>query len=221
MHSHAGHGQVVGDDLGEHAVQRGALLLVQRDAPVLGDVPVGEQRQLALQHGCIVDGQHTGLGRQLQGDQRINGLVEQRCGILWRVALQYVQHGLGAQVTQQHEARRLVPGQHLGHTQAGLCHQRGDTHKGLTVFLVGRGVHHDAAAVDGIEPEITPKTRVGSGQAQAAGVELVVSGHPGEPALEGGFAGRVGPDDGAGCGRCGGCTVGHNGGGREIGWAHG
>ena len=77
-----------------------------------------------------------------------------------RSGVDYLHHGLVAQVGQQHETMRLIPGQNLGRLQASGLHQLCDMHKRLAVFLVGRGIHDDAAALCAVHAQVASKASI-------------------------------------------------------------
>ena len=101
-----------------------------------------------------------------------------------------------AKVVQEHEAQRFVPSQHTRREQARLLHQGRDLHKRLAVFFVGRGVHDDKAAGSPVNPEVTPKTGVGRGDADSFWLQAMLSGDVGQPRRKGGAALGLGPFDG-------------------------
>ena len=115
----------------------------------------------------------------------------------------HVEQGLAAQVAQQHEAQRLVPGQHVRRIQPGLQHQPRHLDEGPAVFLGWWRVHDDVAAlarcsVHGVNPEITAKAGIGRGQPERGGLQLELSARGGEPAAKSAGACRVGPVNKAG-----------------------
>jgi len=201
--------QVVGHDGREALRQRLLLGVGQRDLAVLGQVPVGEQCQLAPQQGFVIGRQHAGARGLLPVDQQVGGLLVPAKSVLRRLGVQGLHEGVWPQVGQQHEAVRGVEGQDARHVQAGLLHQGLHLHEGGAVLLVGRRVHHDAAAArrGGVDAQVAPEAGVGRGGAQAGGQQAVRCHQGGQPGVKGGVAGGVGPDHGGGRGarRAGGC----------------
>jgi len=200
-------GQVAGDDPGKTLVQRGAHLRAERQAFVLHQVPVGKQRQLAAQQRLIVRWQNTGTRRQLPADQCVHRLqVQGQVG--WRLArIEHLHHGLVTQIGQQHKTLRLVPGQYLGHQQAGLLHQRSHLDKGFAVLAIRRRVHDDARTWRTVDAEIASEAGVCAGQPKRVRDQLVARGELAQPVVEQALARRVGPDDGESLG-CGGLAHG-------------
>ncbi len=198
VHVHAGGRQVLRHDGVEGAGQRGLLRIGQRGLAVAGDVPVGKELQLAAQQRLVVGRQHTGARGALPVDEQIHGLQVPgvRGGRVGRV--QALDGGLRAQVGQQHETVRFVPGQDLRHAQAGRLQQRLHLHERAAVFLVGRRVHDDAAgAINSVQAQVAAKARVRGRRAQGLGPQLERGGQRGQPGVEGCLAGRVGPMHGA------------------------
>ena len=83
----------------------------------------------------------------------------------------------------------------------GRVHQLGNLDKGSAVFLFGRCIHDDTAAVREIDAEVTPKTGVGGGNADRRGVQLVGGRQLPQPGVEISFALDIWPS--WGCDRCG------------------
>ena len=194
----------MGHDGIEGAGQRGLLLAIERDAAVLAQIPVREQRQFAAQQGFVIGGQHARLRGLLPVEQHVGGLqIPAQRGLGVFGGEQLDQRG-AAQIAQQHEAAGFVPGQDVWHVQAGSCHQRLHLHKGAAVFLVGRRIHHDAAGAGrAVDAQVAAKAGVGRGRAQAGGQQLVALHQRRKPLFERGLPGRIGPADGAGGGgRC-------------------
>lgn len=203
--------EVVRDDGVEGLLQCLRLRGIEREAFVLRQVPVGKELQLAAQQGVVVGRQHTGFGGQLPGQQRVQRLHVARVVGLRPLGVDAVEHGLVAEVAQQHEALRFVPSQDLGHQQAGLAQQTGHVHEGLAVLLRRWRVHHDQAAAGlRVQAQVAAKARVGRGGAQGAGQQAQAGGQRLYPGVKGGFPNRIGPGDG-GVGRA------HGGGWWDVG----
>ncbi len=203
--------EVVRDDRVEGLLQGVGLRVVQLKLFVLLQVPVGKQLQLPAQQGFVVRRQHAGLGRQLPGQQGVERLHVAPVVGLRVVGVDPIQHGLVAQVAQQHEALRFVPGQHLGYQQTGFAHERGHVHEGLAVFVRGRRVHHDEA-VPGlrVDAQVAPEAGVGGGGAKGRGQQTQPPGERAQPVRKSGFPLGIGPLDsgvgsGVGQGHGGGC----------------
>jgi hypothetical protein len=99
--------------------------------------------------------------------------------------------------------RGVAPAKDLGPVQAGALDQAGDVGERAHVFLGRRRVHHDqAGAVVGVQPQVTPKARIGRRRTQRFGPQAVLRGQWRQPAFEGVLAFGVGPGDGGrrGCG---------------------
>lgn len=141
----------------------GQRLALQLHAEVAGQVPVGEQLQLAAQHRFVVGRQDTGDIDLLEGDQRIQGRFEQLVGIS---GMKHVEVGLPAQVTEQQETVLQVLGENPRHMHAGFGEQSGDLDERSAVFLGRRRVHHHQAAVPSLPAEITTEAGVATGRDQ-------------------------------------------------------
>ena len=146
MHINTGPGQILRNDVFEGHLHRAAHIALHGHAPVTRQIPLGEQRQLAVQQGLAVGWQHMGFGRQLPGDEGVYSLQVHRIVGLRVPAVDHLHHGLITQVTEQHEAIGLVPCQYLWDVQTRLRHEAGHLHKWPAVFFVRRCVHDDAAA---------------------------------------------------------------------------
>ena len=144
VHIHAGCGQVALRYGLEGFVQHLALGAVDLQLPMLGEVPIGEQRQLAMQQSGVIGGQHAGATALLQRQQRVDGPQIKALVSLRVITVDHLHHGVCANVVQQHEALRFVPGQDAGSVQTCVLHQTRNAHKGFTVFFVGRRIHDDA-----------------------------------------------------------------------------
>ena len=162
--------EVAGLDLRKQRIELGDERAIQRKPPVLADIPLGKQCQLARQQRVVVRRQHARFGGELPLHQHVDGLhikIKMRrrglhAGIDsggWR---DHVHHGLCAQVGQQHEAQRRIPGQHARRFEAGVRHQAGHLDERRAVFLRGRRVHDDEAlAARGVHTEIAAKAGIG------------------------------------------------------------
>ncbi len=144
----------------------GQRLALQLHAEVAGQVPVGEQLQLAAQHRFVVGRQDTGDIDLLEGDQRIQGRFEQLVGI---PGMKHVEVGLPAQVTEQQETVLQILGENPRHMHAGSGEQSGDLDERSAVFLGRRRVHHHQAAVPSLPAEITTEAGVATGRDQFGG----------------------------------------------------
>ena len=193
VHINPAPGQVLRHDGGKGGIQRALLGGIQRQAAVAAQVPLGEQSQFAVQQGLVVERQHIRFGGSLPGHQGVHRLqVQPQIGLrLGRV--DGLHHGLGAQVAQQHEALGLVPGQHLGHQQAGFVHQLRHFDKRAAIFFVRRGVHDDAATGHAVNTQVAPETCVGRGDTKRAGVQALGRGQRCQPLAECRFAQWVRP----------------------------
>ena len=60
----------------EAARQPFLQLSLDGNAAVPADVPLGKQREFALEQGTVVRRQHAGLRRQLPADQHVDRLIE-------------------------------------------------------------------------------------------------------------------------------------------------
>ena len=69
------------DQHGEHPVQALAQLAGDHLFPVAKQVPLGEQLQLPLQQGFVIDWQAAHIGMQLLGNQGIDGSAIPLIGI--------------------------------------------------------------------------------------------------------------------------------------------
>ena len=187
---------------------------IHRDAAVLGDVPVGKELQLARQQSVVVSRQYAGARRELPGNQRVHRvhvkLVNRRAHrgkrVQRRLLLDELHHGLRAQVAEQHEALRFVPGQHARRVQPGFGHQRSDFDEGRAVFERRWRVHDDATArspVNAINAKVAPETGICRGQAQRGRVELAGRAGDAQPLGEEGSPPRVAPNDIRSAGRVG------------------
>ena len=205
MHKDSGRRQVGLHDQGEGLVQRVLELALHRHAAVPGQVPLGKERELALQQRRIVGRQHAGPGRELPADQRIDRLLVARPVGVGIVRVDHVEHRLRTEVVEQQEALGLVPVEHLGRGHAGFAQQLRYLHEGLAVLLVGRRVHHDARGrgAVGIDAEIAPEAGVGRCQPDAVGPQAMDRRNAREPAREGLRALRIAPCDGRHGGGCG------------------
>ncbi|OQC12356.1 MAG: hypothetical protein BWX79_01168 [Alphaproteobacteria bacterium ADurb.Bin100] len=198
-------GQVARNDQVEGLVQCFALFALQSHAFVLREVPVGKQRQLPAQQRLVVRRQYAGAGGALPGDQRVRGLRVPGCVGLRAVRIDHAHHRLCAQVAEQHEALRLVPGQDARHLESGGFHQPAHVHERRAVFLRGWRVHDDATARSAypVHPEVAPKARIGRGHAHRIGHQPVHRGLARQPRMKGPGACGIGPDGCGGLRRCG------------------
>ncbi len=224
-----GHRQVVLHDQPEAAFQPLLQPALDRHAAMPPDVPLGKERELALEQRAVAGRQHAGSGRQLPADQLVDrGLVErQRRRGVGRV--DGVEHRAPAQVVEQQEAVLAIPVEHPRCAHVGVVQELRDAHEGLAVLLRRRGVHHDAGrrGGGGVDAEIAAEAGIGRGHADRAGDEVVGRRDTRQPGSEGGFARRVGPGhgggrgDGIGGGHGGGPCDGGAAGGRGRGCGHG
>ena len=104
-----------------------------------------------------------------------------------------LQQGFGTQIAQQQKAVALLPGQYLGHAQAGLLQQLVHFYEGLAVFLVGRRVHDHQTALRAVDTQIASKAGIGRGQAHAVRLQVQIGWQPGQPSRKLRLALRVGP----------------------------
>ena len=180
----------------KHGVQALLLGVAQCDVIVLCHVPIGEELQLAAQQGLVIGGQHVGLGGLLPEHQGINSLQKQGLP-LWQFSVgQHLHHGVRTQVVQQHEALRLLPGQHLWRQQASIGHQLGDGDRRLRIFFVGWRVHQDERAWSALHAKVAAKTCVRRCNPHRSGVQAVRRGDGQQPIGESLAAWRVRPAQG-------------------------
>jgi hypothetical protein len=78
--------------------------------------------------------------------------------------------------------------------QAGLRHQAGNIHKGLAVFMGGRGVHDDQTGDAAVNPQVAPKTGIYRGWSYSFWQELMRGGELLQPSSKGMFALRISPN---------------------------
>ena len=184
-------GEVDREDALEHGVELGGFGVGEGDALVAGDVPLGEELQLAQQQCAVVLGQYAGAACTLDGGERaervgveVGGAVE--VGLLARGRVQGVQVGGRAEVGEQQETMVEVLREHFGHVGAGSAEEFGHVQPGAHVFLFGRGVHDDArgAAVGEAGAEVAPEARVGRGRGEVEGLAGQGCGEPGPELFE-------------------------------------
>ena len=194
-------------DLGKKSSQLFLHAGIHGDAAMAGDVPVWKESQFARQQRIVIGRQHVGARGQLPADQRVHRihvhLVDRRAsgreGVQRGLLLDHLHHGLCAQVAQQHEAMRLVPGQHARCVQPGPGHQFGYLDEGRAVFERRRCVHDDAAASALADAQVTPEAGVSGCQMQCGRIQLEARAGGSQPLRKGSGSCRVGPDNRRAC----------------------
>ncbi len=164
VHVDLGLGQGGIDQQAELAFQGAPPGRVQAQAEMASEIPVGEQVQLAPQQRLVVQRQHCRTAGPLPDDERVDGITEQRVGIVRRDRLQ---HGLHTEVGQQQVAGFEVLAEHLGHMHPGLAQQSGDVQERAAVLLRRRGIHHDPAARAVTDAEVAAEAGVGGSRGEA------------------------------------------------------
>ena len=152
------------------------MRVVQGNAFVLGQIPIGKQLDFAAQHRFVVSGQHARFGGQLPSQQAVGGGHVLGMVGLRVISVDAIHHRVLAQVAHEHETVGFVPGQDLGHQQTGLAQQSRDVHKRAAVFMRRWGIHDDqAVALLVVDAQVAAKAGVGRGGAQTAHYQSVLS----------------------------------------------
>ena len=154
VHVDRGHGQHAGHDQVEGFSQDLLLAVVQGEALVLPEVPVGEELQFAAQHGLVVGRQHAGAAGLLPGQQGGQGVAVEVCVGLGLRGVDDVQHGLRAQVVEQQEAVGPVPVKHLRTRRPAARISSAMRTKG-SLFSLSGGVSIAAGLV--VQPQVAAK----------------------------------------------------------------
>ena len=126
------------------------------------DVPLPKEIHLAPQKRFVVRRQLARPRGALPANQRLDGIAEERVGIL---VVDNMQIGPRAQIGEKQETGLEVLGKDARCVHAGAFEQPGDVHEGPAVFLFRRRVHrHVARAVLERGAEVAPEACVlGSG----------------------------------------------------------
>ena len=211
VHIHLRRGQIALHDQVERGLQHLVLLGRELVLAVLRHIPLGEQLQLAAQQRLVIGRQHLRSRGQLPGQQHIQRPQVVRLRRLGLLGVEGAYHGGVPEVGEQHEAVGFIPLQHARCMQAGFFHQPRHMHEGVAVFLLGRCVHDDAGRLPGspLDAQITAEAGVGAGDLQRVRLQAVARGHAGQPGIEQGSTGGIGPADGRGRRREGHGTTGN------------
>ena len=170
------------------------------DAVLALHAPFREQREFAAQQRVVIGRQTARVDALLPVHQRGRRRTHQAidAGGVGRGhgLLQLGEVEPGAEVTQQQESMGGILRQHLRGVQSGRGDQAGHVHEGTNVFVVGRRIHHDAAAARPVDAQVAAKARIAGGRAQGGRQQTVGCRERCQPALEGVAAVVVCPDHG-------------------------